>query len=157
LVDAPLLTRLWRRLSEILRRRRKRSLWRRRLGGRALRGRRRNAAREEFDNVVDAGVYAAKKVGKRRRPTPLFSVANPCRGFFGRRGPQNLAVEKKKIGPKTKRAFLDSIVQNALRPKKIVKICKCFCRQKMPLGESSKGTIIIKNAAPLQSILRKIS
>jgi hypothetical protein len=100
-----LLTRLWCRLSEILRRRRKRSLWRRRLGGRTLCGRRRNAARKEFDNVVDAGVYAAKKVGKSGRPTRLFSVANPLSWIFRPACFQNLAVEKKKMGPKTKSTF----------------------------------------------------
>jgi hypothetical protein len=97
-----LLTRLWRRLSEILRRRRKRSLGRRRLGGRSLRGRRRNAAREEFDNVVDAGVDAAKKVGKSGRPTRLFSVANPCRGFFGRRVPKIWLLRKRKRASRQK-------------------------------------------------------
>jgi hypothetical protein len=101
-----LLTRLWRRLSEILRRRRKRSLWRRRLGGRALSGRRRNAAREEFDNVVDAGVYAAKKVGKSGRPTRLFSVANPCHGFFGWCVPKIWLLRKRKWTPRQKVCFL---------------------------------------------------
>jgi hypothetical protein len=99
-----LLTRLRRRLSEILRRRRKRSLrrrrkrhlWRRRLGGRTLGGWRRNAAREEFDNVVDAGVDAAKKVGESGRPTRLFSVANSCHGFFGRLVPKIWLLRKRK-------------------------------------------------------------
>jgi hypothetical protein len=116
-----LLTRLWRRLSEILRRRRKRGLWRRRLGGRTLGGRRRNAAREEFDNVVDAGVYAAQKVGKSGRPTRLFSVANPRQGFFGQIIAKIWLLRKRKWAPKQKRAFFDSIVQNDLRPMKIAK------------------------------------
>jgi hypothetical protein len=42
---------------------------------------------------------------------------------------QNLDVEKKKMGPKRKRPFFDSIVQNGVIPNKIVKICKFFCRQ----------------------------
>ncbi len=105
-----LLTRLWSRLPEILRRRRKRSLWRRRLGGRTLRGRRRNAAREEFDNVVDAGVYAAKKVGKSGRPTRLFSVANPRHGFFGRLIPKIWLFRKRKWAYRQKEHFLIPLI-----------------------------------------------
>ncbi len=45
--------------------------------------------------------------------------------------PKFLAAEKKKMDPKTKSAFLDSIDQSGLRHQKIVKICK-FTAFKMP-------------------------